>query len=83
MADLELHNPAFEIIVNLDGKNKTITVQPEETSDGVEYYICSLNGQQLTQIRQEEDNEWEQLWGELDQQAVNEIGAVIIKNKRS
>ncbi len=80
MADLELHNPGFDIEVSLDGSGKTIRVQPDETSDGVEYYICSSGDQQITQIRMDEDGNWEQLWGDLSQEDVNAIGGVI-KNR--
>ncbi|MGY0040672.1 hypothetical protein [Pedobacter sp. NJ-S-72] len=67
MADLELHNPEFEITIELSGTNKTIQVQPDETTDGVEYFICKSNGEQVTQIRKEENGRWEQLWGKLNQ----------------
>jgi len=80
MADLELHNPEFEVTANIDGADKTISVKPDETSDGVEYFICSEAGQKITQIRLDEDNQWEQMWGELSQDAVDAIGEAI-KNK--
>lgn len=80
MADLELHNPEFEITANIEGTDTTITVKPDETSDGVEYFICSAAGQKITQIRLDEDNQWEQMWGELSLEAVNAIGEAI-KNK--
>ena len=74
MADLELHNPEFEITVPINGANQTIQVQPDETSDGVEYFICKSEGQQLTQIRKDEDSKWEQMWGELSQEDIDSIG---------
>lgn len=74
MADLELHNPEFEITAALNGANQTIQVQPDETSDGVEYFICKSEGEQLTQIRKDEDGQWEQLWGDLSQDEINSIG---------
>ncbi|RAJ29618.1 hypothetical protein [Pedobacter cryoconitis] len=74
MADLELHNPEFEITVELNGANQTIQVQPDETSDGVEYFICKSKGEQLTQIRRDEDGKWEQLWGDLSQEDIDSIG---------
>lgn len=73
MADLEEHNPGFDITVQLDGESKKITVQPDETSDGVEYFICKLGNDQLTQIRLD-DGKWDQLWGELSQEEVDAIG---------
>jgi hypothetical protein len=80
MADLELHNPEFEITVELNGTNKTIQVQPDETSDGVEYFICKFDGEQITQIRKEGNGRWEQLWGNLNQNDINII-AHAIENK--
>lgn len=77
MADLELHNPGFDITVDLDGGSKTISVQPDETSDGVEYFICKEGDQQITQVRLDEDGNWEQLWGDLQQEEIDAIGEVI------
>lgn len=77
MADLELHNPEFDIVINLGGQSKTITVKPDETSDGVEYFICKSGDEQITQIRLDEDQNWEQLWGELSDEEVATIGEAI------
>jgi len=77
MADLELHNPEFEITVSLDGAEKTLTVEPDETSDGVEYYICFSGSDKITQIRLDEDGTWDQMWGELSPEEVNAIGSAI------
>jgi len=77
MADLELHNPEFDITVNISGEQKTITVQPDETSDGVEYYKCKSGGSEITQLRLDEDNNWEQLWGEISDEEVAAIGEAI------
>ncbi len=76
MADLEEHNPEFEITVTLKGESKALRVQPNETSDGVEYYNCSDGEGQITQVRMDEDG-WHQLWGDLDQEDVDEIGSMI------
>lgn len=77
MADLELHNPEFEIVINLDGQSKTITVKPDETSDGVEYFICKSGDEEITQIRRDEDQKWEQLWGNLSDEDVATVGEAI------
>lgn len=77
MADLEENNPGFEITTSLNGENKTITIQPDETSDGVEYYIGLMGKDQITQIRLDEDGNWEQLWGDLSPDEVDEIGEAI------
>lgn len=81
MGDLELHNPEFDIIVNLGGENTKISVNPAETSDGVEYFNCLVGGKQITQIRLDENQKWEQIWGELNDDEVNVIGENIEQNK--
>jgi hypothetical protein len=81
MADLELHNPAFDIVINLGGQRKTITVTPDETSDGVEYFNCKSGDEQITQIRLDEDQKWEQMWGDLSDEDVAAVGKAIEQNK--
>lgn len=81
MADLELNNPAFEITVQLQAGNQTLRIQPDETSDGVEYFICYAGENKLTQIRLDENSSWEQLWGELSQEDINAIGQSIKENR--
>jgi len=79
MTDIEALPPSFEIQLNIKGKEQTILVKPDETSDGARYYNCILDGETLTQIREETDGNWEQLWGTLDQQDVDAIGGKIRK----
>lgn len=82
MGDIELHQESFEININLDGTNQTIHVSPEETTDGVEYFRCSLQGENITQIRRDEDGNWEQIWGKLDTKTVDAIGKAITARTR-
>ena len=77
MAELELNNPEFEIQVVLDDTSKILSVKPDETSDGVAYYNCMQDGKQLTQLRLDEEDNWEQIWGDLDQTEVDAIGTAI------
>lgn len=77
MSELEVNNPEFEVQVNIDGTEQTVLVKPEETSDGAPYYSCLYQGKQLTEIREDAKGEWEQLWGNLVQTKVNEIGRAI------
>lgn len=81
MGELETHNPEFELNIDLKGQPKTVLVKPDETSDGVEYYVVKSEGKQITQIRLDEDNNWEQLWGELSREEVTAIGEAIEKTK--
>lgn len=67
----------FEISINLSGSMKTILVKPEETTDGAEYFECILDDKSITQIRQEKDGSWEQIWGELNHLDIVTIGKAI------
>jgi hypothetical protein len=81
MADLELNNPEFDIVVELNGTSKTVKVQPDETSDGVPFYKCYDGETLLTQVRLDEDGNWEQMWGDLDQENVDAVGKVIAEKE--
>jgi len=77
MADLEVNNPEFDITADLNGNSKTLKVKPDETSDGVPFYSCYSDDTQITQIRLDEDGNWEQMWGELEQEDVDAIGKLV------
>jgi hypothetical protein len=77
MKDMELHNQDFIVSINSNGSLQNIKVSPEETTDGVEYFKCKLGDENITQIRKDKDGNWEQIWGELDDESVNEIGLAI------
>lgn len=81
MAELALNSQKFEISVKINGTEQQLTVNPDETTDGVEFFNCVLNGQKITQLRADDHHKWDQIWGELDQQTVNEIGEAINKSK--
>lgn len=67
----------FDIQVNLTGSDTRMTVKPDETSDGSPYFICDVSGNTVTQLREEADGSWEQLWGKLDHKEVTLIGKAI------
>lgn len=75
MADLETNSPSFDIEVQGE---KLIRVQPDETSDGVPIYKCFSGNKMITEIRQGNEGEWEQLWGELTQEDINRIATAIL-----
>jgi len=81
MTDLAKHNPEFTINVSIKGKQETIVAKPQETSDGVEYFLCFKGDEQLTQIRKDSGDKWEQMWGELPDEEVQAIGSEITKQK--
>ena len=70
----------FYIIAQVDGQEKHIKVTPLETSDGVPYYSCHVGQKELIQLRKETYGKWEQLWGNLDDKALQNIG-LEIQNK--
>lgn len=74
------HPEEFEIQVSLSGKDTAIRVKPDETSDGAPYFICDVSGNTITQLREETEGGWEQLWGELDEQEIATIGKAIKHN---
>lgn len=82
MENLEIQPEEFDIKISLNGSMKTIQVKPEETTDGVEYFKCNLEGKNITQIRQEKDGSWEQIWGDLSNIDVVNIGKAIAANSR-
>lgn len=67
----------FYIIADIDGTEKHIKVAQLETTDGVPYYACYTGNTELTQIRNETYGKWEQLWGNLDDKTVQNIGSKI------
>ncbi|MBE9601844.1 hypothetical protein [Pedobacter sp. MC2016-24] len=81
MAELELNSQKFEISAKINGTEQQVTVNPDETTDGAEFFNCIVDEEKITQIRANEHNKWEQMWGELDQQSIDEIGAAINKSK--
>lgn len=82
MADLGTSNPDFKIEVSFKGQQRSLHVKPDETSDGIEYFIVFDDENELTQIRLESEGKWEQLWGELSEEDVNTIGEAITKNTK-
>lgn len=82
MEQSEVHQDDFEISIILDGSKKTIRIKPEETTDGAEYFKCIQGNRNITQIRQEKDGSWEQIWGDLDNSIVQAIGEAINARNR-
>lgn len=79
-----LSNPdEFDIRLDIDGADTIITVKPEETSDGAGYFVCYIGSDRITQLRQEMDGKWEQIWGILDHWMVDSIGREINLRQKS
>jgi hypothetical protein len=81
MTDLAKQNPEFTIEVSINGQQETIVAKPQETSDGVEYFECFKGDEQITQVRKDSGEKWEQMWGELKEEEVDAIGEAITKEK--
>lgn len=73
----------FYIIAQINGQEKHICVKELETTDGVPYYACYVGDTEITQIRNETYGKWEQLWGDLDEQTIQKIGAKIEEQIKS
>ncbi|MBC8984758.1 hypothetical protein H9X96_03100 [Pedobacter sp. N36a] len=73
----------FDIHLDIDGADAIITVKPDETSDGARYFICYIDNDRITQLREEIDGKWEQIWGILDHDMVDAIGKEINQRHKS
>ncbi|ADY52070.1 hypothetical protein Pedsa_1509 [Pseudopedobacter saltans DSM 12145] len=70
----------FNISINIGDKPYKVfdlQIQPEDTTDGVPFYICETNGVEISRLRKDEKNQWEQIWGDLDTRTINNIGKAI------
>lgn len=83
MKDYESRPDEFDIHLDIDGADTIITVKPEETTDGGLYYICYIGPDRITQLREELDGEWEQIWGILDHWMIDSIGREINQRQKS
>lgn len=72
----------IQISLELDNKVENLIIEELESTDGAPYYNCSLNGNQITQIRKDDHNNWKQLWGSLNETDVNTIGNAIEESER-
>ncbi|MDQ8003526.1 MAG: hypothetical protein REI64_01930 [Pedobacter sp.] len=73
----------FYIIAKIDGQEKHLNVIQLETTDGVPYYACHIGDTEITQLRNETYGKWEQLWGNLDDKTIQDIGLKIEEKIKS
>ncbi len=66
----------FDVRAEVNGEEQQIQIKLTETTDGVPYYICLRDNQEISQIR-EEDGKWKQLWGSLNNTEIQVIGEAI------
>ncbi|MGC4235842.1 MAG: hypothetical protein QM594_22920 [Niabella sp.] len=67
---------AFSVQARVNGQMQEVFVLTSETTDGVTFYNCRVNENEITQIRKDEQV-WKQIWGNISQEDVNAIGEAI------
>jgi hypothetical protein len=72
----DMNQDPIYLIIKLDGEETQLNAKKEETTDGISFFKIEQQGKLITQIRKI-DNKWEQLWGDLNQQQIDEIGAAL------
>jgi hypothetical protein len=65
----------FTVMLHNNEQEKIkVVVKHAETTDGIPYYVCNVDGKEA-QIRK--DEKWEQIWGSLTHKQVDELGLAI------
>ncbi|TKB98699.1 hypothetical protein [Pedobacter cryophilus] len=76
----DLKSNAFSLKVNINNDTKEMIVQPTETTDGVTFYFCEIEGKKISELRKDEN--WQQVWGSLTSYEIKEIGSQIDQHER-
>lgn len=79
---MEKSEETFEITLTEGQESKRLVIRPEDTTDGVPVYHCyrsEATGSAIGQLRQEPTGEWVQIWGDLPQDSVKQIGNAITR----
>ncbi len=61
----------------IKGTPQVVEIQPNETTDGAAYYSCIADNHMIVQLRLNEHGKWEQIWGDLSQSEINQLGSAI------
>jgi hypothetical protein len=69
-------NTDFTIEVTIKGSSRQVRVNPAESTDGVEFYKCQWGEKEIAELRKDV-GEWRQIWGDLNEEEVKNMGAVI------
>ncbi|WP_304064729.1 hypothetical protein [Pedobacter glucosidilyticus] len=72
----DMNQEPIHLKIRLDGEETQLNAKKEETTDGISFFKIEQQGKLITQIRKI-DNKWEQLWGDLNQQQIDEIGTAL------
>mgnify|MGYP006871067728 CR=1 FL=1 len=73
---MENNGRAFSVQARVEGQMQEVLVLTSETTDGITFYNCRIHGNEITQIRKDEQM-WKQIWGNISQEDVNAIGEAI------
>ncbi len=73
---MENNGRAFSVQARVEGQMQGVLVLTSETTDGITFYNCRIHGNEITQIRKDEQM-WKQIWGNISQEDVNAIGEAI------
>ena len=66
----------FSVMAVVDGREQEVFIVSSETTDGIPFYNCSINGNEITQLRKDE-GKWKQIWGDALPEDVESIGEAI------
>lgn len=66
----------FIVEAKVNGQMQQVFISASETTDGVTFYNCRVNGNEITQIRKDEQV-WKQIWGDISEEDVKSIGEAI------
>ena len=66
----------FSVQAVIGGESQEVLVSTSETTDGVTFYNCRINGNEITQIRKDEQV-WKQIWGDISDEDVKALGEAI------
>lgn len=66
----------FSVQAVVGGTLQEVFILTSETTDGITFYNCRINGNEISQIRKDEQ-EWKQIWGDLPVADIQAIGEAI------
>lgn len=66
----------FSVALKRNGESQQVKVVIDPSTDDVDTYVCYKGEERITQIRKD-SQVWKQLWGELSQDQVDELGKQI------
>ena len=66
----------FTVLAVISGNEQEVFVQTSETTDGVTFYNCRVNNNDVAEIRKDGEM-WTLIWGHLNNEDVKSIGEAI------